>query len=71
MRWVCRLVGGHPGSVILDPFAGSGTTNCAAVLQGFNGIGLENDHRYCEIARARVNYWSGDPDLEIIAVGDD
>ena len=71
MRWLCRLVGGQPGSVILDPFAGSGTTICAAVLQGFNGIGLENDHRYCEIARARVNYWSGDPDLEIIAVGDE
>jgi len=59
MKWLCRLVGGQPGSVILDPFAGSGTTICAAVLQGFNAIGLEMDDRYCEIARARVNYWSG------------
>ena len=41
------------------PFAGSGTTICAAVLEGFNAIGLEMDDRYCEIARARVSYWSG------------
>ena len=71
MKWLCRLVGGQSGSVILDPFAGSGTTICAAVLEGFNAIGLEMNDRYCEIAKARLNYWSGNPDLEIIAVGDE
>ena len=58
-RWLCKLVGGQPGSVILDPFAGSGTTVCAAVLEGFNAIGLEMDPRYVEISRARLAYWSG------------
>jgi len=59
MKWLCKLVGGQPGSVILDTFSGSGTTGCAAVLQGFNFIGLEMDPRYVEISRARLAYWSG------------
>tara|TARA_Y100001963_G_scaffold46774_1_gene65944 strand:- start:451 stop:1785 length:1335 start_codon:yes stop_codon:yes gene_type:complete len=59
MRWLCKLVGGQPGSLILDTFSGSGTTACAAVLEGFNAIGLEMDPRFCEIGRARIAYWSG------------
>ena len=59
MKWLCKLVGGQPGSLILDTFSGSGTTGCAAVLQGFNFIGLEMDPRYVEISRARLAYWSG------------
>ena len=59
MKWLCKLVGGQPGSVILDTFAGSGTTVCAGVLEGFNTIGLEMDPRYVEISRARLAYWSG------------
>ena len=49
MRWLCRLVT-PPGGVILDPFAGSGTTGCAAALEGFRFIGIEQDADYCEIA---------------------
>lgn len=59
MRWLCKLVGGQPGSLILDTFSGSGTTACAAVLEGFNAIGLEMDPRFCEIGRERIAYWSG------------
>ena len=45
MRWLCRLVtptGGH----ILEPFAGSGTTGIAAMVEGFDCtmIELEADH---------------------------
>jgi len=56
MRWLCRLIT-PPGGVILDPFTGSGTTGCAAVLEGFRFIGAELSPEYAEIARRRVAYW--------------
>src|SRR5262249_46255655 len=40
MRWLVRLIT-PPGGLVLDPFAGSGTTGCAAVLEGFNFVGIE------------------------------
>jgi site-specific DNA-methyltransferase (adenine-specific) len=43
-----------PGSVVLDPFAGSGTTLAAAIAEGWQGIGIEINERYCEIAAARL-----------------
>jgi site-specific DNA-methyltransferase (adenine-specific) len=53
MRWLCRLIT-PPGGVILDPFAGSGSTGCAAVLEGFRFIGIELDSKYADIAKARI-----------------
>lgn len=40
MRWLCRMVC-PPGGVVLDPFMGSGSTGCAAMLEGFDFIGCE------------------------------
>ncbi len=57
MRWCCRLIGGQKGSVILDPFAGSGTTLAAAVLEGFEAIGMEMTADYLPIIEGRIN-WS-------------
>ena len=54
MSWLCRLVGGQPGSVILDPFMGSGSTGVAAVREGFRFIGIERDPDYMRIANARI-----------------
>lgn len=34
------------GGVVLDPFCGSGSTGCAAVLEGFRFIGIEVDPEY-------------------------
>jgi hypothetical protein len=56
MRWLSRLVGGKPGSVILDPFLGSGTTGCAALIEGFNFIGIEREPDYLRIAEARIRH---------------
>ena len=53
MRWLCRLVT-PPGGVVLDPFAGSGSTGCAAIAEGFRFIGFERDEDYVSIARARI-----------------
>jgi site-specific DNA-methyltransferase (adenine-specific) len=54
MCWLCVLVGCQPGSLILDPFAGSGTTGIAALRAGFRFLGMELDPEYVEIARARI-----------------
>lgn len=53
MRYLCRLVT-PPGGVVLDPFAGSGSTGKAAVLEGFRFLGIEREAEYVEIARARI-----------------
>ena len=59
MRWLCKLTGGQPGSVILDPFMGSGTTGCAAVLEGFDFIGIEREPEYMQICEARIRHHMG------------
>lgn len=43
-----------PGDVVLDPFAGSGTTLVAALQTGRKAIGIELDPGYCKIARKRI-----------------
>lgn len=47
MRWLCRLVT-PPGGVILDPFAGSGTTGVAIAEEGFFGMLIERETSYCQ-----------------------
>ena len=53
MRYLCRLVT-PPGGVILDPFAGSGSTGKAATLDGFEFVGFELSAEYTKIANARM-----------------
>ena len=40
--------------MVLDPFAGTGTTLVAAEIEGARGIGIEMDRAYVAIARARI-----------------
>ena len=51
MRWCVDAV---EADIILDPFAGSGTTLVAAKQLGRRYIGIEIDPEYCEIARDRL-----------------
>jgi site-specific DNA-methyltransferase (adenine-specific) len=55
MRWLVRLVT-PPGGTVLEPFAGSGTTLMACVLEGFNGIGIEMTDEYLPIIDGRVKW---------------
>lgn len=42
-----------PGGLIVDPFAGSGTTGVAALRQGRRFMGVEYDRRFVEVSAAR------------------
>lgn len=53
MRYLCRLIT-PPGGVVLDPFAGSGSTGKAAVLEGFSFIGIDLSAEYVDIAERRI-----------------
>ncbi len=52
-RWCIRLHG-KPGAVVLDPFAGAGTTLLAAQAEGAEAIGIEIDPAYVAVARRRL-----------------
>jgi DNA modification methylase len=56
MRWLVRLVT-PSGGLVLDPFAGSGSTGAAAVLEGARFLGIEREAAYVPIARARIAHW--------------
>lgn len=42
------------GGLVLDPFAGSGTTGAAALAEGRRFLGIEGSAQYTEIARERL-----------------
>ncbi len=50
----CILAGCPVGGVVLDPFMGSGTTLAVAVQHGRNGIGIELNPEYLELAKKRI-----------------
>jgi hypothetical protein len=53
MRWLVKKAT-LPGELVLDPFAGSGTTGVAALLEGRRAVLIEKEPAYCDIARRRV-----------------
>lgn len=63
MRYLCRLIT-PPDGVVLDPFCGSGSTLCAASMEGFRFIGIEREEEYVQIAQARVAHWEPEPEPE-------
>lgn len=66
IRYLVRLVT-PPEGVVLDMFAGSGTTGVACVLEGMRFIGIEISEAYCEIARKRIKRELSQPMLPFAA----
>ena len=50
----CVLAGAPEGGVVLDPFAGAGTTGLVALRHGRSFVGIELNPAYAEIARHRI-----------------
>jgi DNA modification methylase len=55
MRQLVRLVT-PPGGVVLDPFTGSGSTGKAAILEGFEFVGVELTDEYLPIIEGRLSH---------------
>jgi len=55
MRHLIRLIT-PPGGIVLEPFAGSGTTLAAATLEGFHAIGIELTADYLPIITGRIQW---------------
>jgi len=63
MRYLVRLVTPKGGKV-LDPFMGSGSTGCAAVLEGFDFVGIDITPEYVAIAQKRIAHYAVTSPLE-------
>lgn len=50
----CVLAGAPEDAVVLDPFAGAGTTGLVALRHGRSFVGIELNPAYCELARQRI-----------------
>lgn len=50
----CIRLSTFPGELVVDPFAGSGTTLLAARALGRRAVGIELSERYCDIAASRL-----------------
>ena len=54
MKYIIKLLAPPGNPILLDPFAGSGSTLLAAKELDIQAIGIEKQEDYCEIARKRI-----------------
>ncbi len=69
MRWLVRLVT-PPGGTVLEPFAGSGTTVEACIVEGFQCIAIEKGEEYLPLIMQRIHR-RRDPVAAIRQTGDE
>ena len=63
------LASSNPGDVILDPFAGSGSTAVAARKLGRNFVCIEREEAYCALAQKRLEMAAESPAIQGYADG--
>jgi site-specific DNA-methyltransferase (adenine-specific) len=52
----CILAGSRPGDLVLDPFAGSGTTLATAAQADRKAVGIELNPNYCTLIAERLHH---------------
>ena len=62
MEWLIKLVT-REGQIVLDPFAGTGTTLEAAKECGREFVGIEKQSKWAKVARIRVGLEKADSDF--------
>ena len=63
VKALLNVMGLKPGDVVMDPMMGSGTTLIAAERSGRRCYGMELDPRYCRVAIARWEVFTGEKAL--------
>lgn len=58
------LASTNPGDLILDPFAGSGTTAVVAKKLGRDFVAIESDENYCLLAQKRLEMAENDKSIQ-------
>ena len=58
------LASSNPGSIVLDPFLGSGTTSVTAKKLGRHYIGIEENEQYCVWAEKRLEMADNDTSIQ-------
>ena len=68
MAWLVRMVC-PPGGVVLDPFAGSGTTGLAAMREGRDCVLIEREDEYIADINRRIAWANGEGKLTAQELG--
>jgi hypothetical protein len=55
--------------VVLDPFAGTGTTGRAAAMQSRRFVLIENEPKYIDVIRSDIANWLGSATKNVLFVG--
>jgi len=63
------LASTNPGDLILDPFAGSGTTAVVAKKLDRKFVAIESDEHYCLVAAKRLELAENDPSIQGLSDG--
>jgi len=63
------LASSNPGSIVLDPFLGSGTTAIVCRKLGRHFVGIEQEFEYCCWAQKRLQLASDNPEIQGYADG--
>ena len=70
LRQVVRAILPLGEGIVIDPFAGSGSTLAAAIAVGYESIGIERDNRYAAMARGAIPELAALPPAPAVRQGD-